>query len=202
MDAAERLVALHGGTGTTDRQIVEAAGQRNNSAIAYHFGNRQGLLDAVWHRRLARVGVRRASLLDQPLDDIGLIRALEVYIWPTSEEISSLTPSYWARFNERFLQTQPVNFIPWVRTDTARFEGPIGHELLLGVFERLRVLLVMSGIPANDAETRVALAARFVVGAFAAWEHSVDFGSRHPKDLPTYSADLVLMTAALLQAGH
>lgn len=201
MDATERLVALHGETGISDRQIRDDAGQRNNSAISYHFGNRQGLMDAVWHRRFARVGARRAALMDEPWDGMDLMTVLRLYIRPTSDEIGSLSPSYWGRFNERFLQMQPVNFIPWVRTDAARFDGQIAQELLLVLFERLRIIVIADGVPVNDAETRVALAVRFVTGAFAAWENSVDIGERKPEGLYAYSTGLISMTAALLRAG-
>lgn len=200
MDATERLIALHGGAGISDRQIRDDAGQRNNSAISYHFGNRQGLMDAVWHRRLSSVGVRRAAMLDQPLEEMDLMTVLGLYIRPTSAEISSLSPSYWARFNERFLQMQPVNFIPWARTDAGRFDGQIAHELLFSLFERLRNIVIAEGLPAQDAETRVALAARFVTGAFAAWEQSIDIGTRRPEGLQEYSSDLMVMTAGLLRA--
>ena len=45
--AAERLFALQGVAATTIRQINAAAGQRNQSAIHYHFGSRDGILDAI-----------------------------------------------------------------------------------------------------------------------------------------------------------
>jgi AcrR family transcriptional regulator len=54
----------------TTRQIVEAAEQRNASAVSYHFGSRQGLLLALLARRGAPVdaerGRRRDAAGDQP----------------------------------------------------------------------------------------------------------------------------------------
>jgi TetR/AcrR family transcriptional regulator, regulator of cefoperazone and chloramphenicol sensitivity len=45
--AGERLFAAQGIDRVQLREINELAGQRNESALHYHFGSRQGLLDAV-----------------------------------------------------------------------------------------------------------------------------------------------------------
>ncbi len=58
--AAERLMANHGIDGVDLREIHAAAGQRNRSAIAYHFGDREGLVVPVLLADLAR-GVNRGS---------------------------------------------------------------------------------------------------------------------------------------------
>jgi TetR/AcrR family transcriptional regulator, regulator of cefoperazone and chloramphenicol sensitivity len=47
---AERLFARRGLYQVTVREIVEAAGQRNVSALNYHFGSREGVLDAILDR--------------------------------------------------------------------------------------------------------------------------------------------------------
>jgi TetR/AcrR family transcriptional regulator, regulator of cefoperazone and chloramphenicol sensitivity len=44
---ARRLFATQGVFQTTSREIVEAAGQRNVSALTYHFGSREGVLRAI-----------------------------------------------------------------------------------------------------------------------------------------------------------
>ena len=44
---AERLFAERGLSEVSNRQIVEAAGQANNSALAYHVGTRDDLLRAI-----------------------------------------------------------------------------------------------------------------------------------------------------------
>jgi AcrR family transcriptional regulator len=64
---AERLFAREGLYRVTIREITEAAGQRNVSALNYHFGSREGILEVILTRhgdpidedrgkRLARVG--------------------------------------------------------------------------------------------------------------------------------------------------
>lgn len=65
LDAAERLFAARGIHATSAREIVSAAGQRNESAIQYHFGGRDGLIDALHARRLGEVQSVRLMLLDR-----------------------------------------------------------------------------------------------------------------------------------------
>ena len=52
LDAAETLFAKKGFGAVTTRAILRAAGQRNESALHYHFGGRQGLIEALHERRL------------------------------------------------------------------------------------------------------------------------------------------------------
>lgn len=63
--AAERLIGQHGIDGVSVRQITLAAGMANNSAVAYHFGDRDGLLKAVSRWRLPVIASERQRLLDQ-----------------------------------------------------------------------------------------------------------------------------------------
>lgn len=63
LDAAERLIAEHGAQ-VPLRDIAQAAGQRNNSAVNYYFRNRQELIDAVVQRRLQPMERERRLMLD------------------------------------------------------------------------------------------------------------------------------------------
>lgn len=62
LDEAERLFARSSIAGVTTRQIVEAAQQRNTSAVTYHFGSREGLLLELLSRRGGPVDARRGAL--------------------------------------------------------------------------------------------------------------------------------------------
>lgn len=62
MDAAEMLIAERGMT-VTLRELAAAAGQRNNSAVIYHFGGLDGLVVATLQRRIDSLEPRRAELL-------------------------------------------------------------------------------------------------------------------------------------------
>ena len=67
MRAAEKLIAAKGIENVTIREIVVAAGQKNESALQYHFRNRQGLIDALRRERAAEVRKRRAAMLESLL---------------------------------------------------------------------------------------------------------------------------------------
>jgi AcrR family transcriptional regulator len=64
LDVAERLFAERGVENVALTEIVTASGQKNRSAVHYHFGSRDGVLTAVLSRRLAPINVRREAALD------------------------------------------------------------------------------------------------------------------------------------------
>jgi AcrR family transcriptional regulator len=72
---ARRLFATRGVSQTTSREIVEAAGQRNVSALTYHFGSRDGVLHAILMRFDDVLDAERGELLarigtDAPTRDL------------------------------------------------------------------------------------------------------------------------------------
>jgi AcrR family transcriptional regulator len=64
LDAGERLFAARGIDDVTVAEITRAAGQRNGAAIHYHFGGRDGLLEAILDRHLARIDAEHFAGLD------------------------------------------------------------------------------------------------------------------------------------------
>ncbi len=59
----ERLFAQYGIASVTLKEVAQAAGQRNNTAIQYHFGNKEGLLLAITLHRARVTEQRRAEML-------------------------------------------------------------------------------------------------------------------------------------------
>ncbi len=101
------------------RDIAAAAGQRNNSAVQYHFGSRDGLIEAVVAQRMVTLEVRRLELLaeraaaDEP---DGVHELLEVLVVPMFELGSRHGIGYYARFLEQ-IRTHPAV------TDEANLHG-------------------------------------------------------------------------------
>jgi AcrR family transcriptional regulator len=56
LDAAELLYAERGVDGVSLREIRLASGQRNSSALQYHFGDADGVLGALTQRHMPRLG--------------------------------------------------------------------------------------------------------------------------------------------------
>ena len=65
LDHAERMFAEDGIYAVTNRQITEAAGQKNESALNYHFGTRNELIIALLTRRGRALDASRADRLAQ-----------------------------------------------------------------------------------------------------------------------------------------
>jgi len=82
---AERLLAERGLDGVSLRQIGAEAGNANNSAVQYHFGSKDELIQAIFEYRLPHLHQRRQMLLAErrPTD----LRAwVECYVLPILEQ--------------------------------------------------------------------------------------------------------------------
>ena len=62
--AGERLFAEEGVDAVRVREINQHAGQRNSSALHYHFGSRDGLLDTILRLHREPIEIRRIAMLD------------------------------------------------------------------------------------------------------------------------------------------
>lgn len=67
LEAAERLFAEHGIARSSLRAITQEAGA-NLAAVNYHFGSKEGLVRAVFARRLEPLNRERLALLDRCLE--------------------------------------------------------------------------------------------------------------------------------------
>ncbi len=65
LDVAEQLFAEHGVTGVSLREINRQAGQRNSTALQYHFVDRRGLLQAIADRHQPAITARQIELSDE-----------------------------------------------------------------------------------------------------------------------------------------
>src|SRR5262245_12767096 len=83
--AAERLFAEHGIEGVSLRQIGAEAGNGNKSAVQYHFGTKDRLLQAIFEHRMPGIHERRRILVAQyrPND---LASWVKCYILPILEQ--------------------------------------------------------------------------------------------------------------------
>lgn len=87
--AAERLMADRGIDNVTFAQIARAAGQRNNSVVPYHYGDRVGLLKAVLARHTEPIGRSRSAMLDIIGADAPLREYVRALVLPIVTEIES-----------------------------------------------------------------------------------------------------------------
>src|SRR5258708_307092 len=64
MDVAERLFAEHGYSNVPTRTIAQEA-NANSAAVHYHFGSKEGLLAAVFRRRLDPLNLERVARIEE-----------------------------------------------------------------------------------------------------------------------------------------
>lgn len=101
--AAERLFAERGVDNVSLRQVGERAAQRNNSAVQYHFGDKQGLIQALYDLRLVPLNERRLEMLaDVPAPEPADLA--RIYVQPMSDAVIASGGSWaYARFLDRYL---------------------------------------------------------------------------------------------------
>jgi AcrR family transcriptional regulator len=181
LDAAERLIAERGFE-VPLRDIARAAGQRNNSAVNYHFRSRQDLLDAVVNRRLLPMEVERERMLGELDDEAGDVHALmRILVLP----LLRLESTHYARFLQVVgprLRTEPHDSAEtaWPRVlDALSHAVPVADR---GI-RRRRVAAV--------ATAMFALAAQYERSAQDGWGD--DGGTGDPEEI-------VHMLAAMLTA--
>lgn len=101
IEAAEQIIAERGMPALTLKDVQIAADQSNKSAAKYHFGSREGLIEAVVEFRMSRVDTRRQELLaelerlDAPLT---IRQAVQALIRPLAAETIGRPGSRYARF--------------------------------------------------------------------------------------------------------
>jgi AcrR family transcriptional regulator len=107
--AAEKLIAERGMENVSIRDIVSVAGQKNESALQYHFKNFSGLLSAIREERSIETQAKRADLLEALL-----AHSPE----PTLRQIC-------------MLMVQPAFELARTNIDFRRYIKAFGHELML-----------------------------------------------------------------------
>jgi AcrR family transcriptional regulator len=101
IDAAESLFADAGVEGVSTRQIGAAIGSSNTNVVAYHFGSKEALLEAVCRHRLPDIDRRRRELLDEA-DAAGtsgdLRELVRIFALPLHEQVDTRGRHSFARF--------------------------------------------------------------------------------------------------------
>lgn len=91
ISTAERLFAERGVDAVSLNEITREAGQKNKSALSYHFGNKDSLLLAIIEKHEGRILEQR----DAYLDDLEKRKALDVesvvraFIYPLAAELDN-----------------------------------------------------------------------------------------------------------------
>lgn len=162
--AAEKLFAERGIEAVSLREINIAAGQKNSGATHYHFGSKDGLIEAIFRYRHAGTYERRRELANRIVADdaaADVRRLVEALVLPLAEQFSGSTGG--SRY-VRFLQQ--VHAEPRTR-GFERFVGKV-DEAQIRVERMLRRAL--AHVPKRLLDERLRLMADHIIHAFAARE--------------------------------
>ncbi len=190
VETAERLFAEQGIESVSLRDISAAAGQRNHSAAQYHFGDRGGLVAAVFEHRMRVVDERRHARLDaleaegRSRDPIALVGAV---VRPLAEVVAE-TDGWYGRF--------------LVRSRWDAFARRVLGDLdVMSSYRRAINLLadVLDELPDDTRYARLDQMATLFIGTIAGWEWRRDQGQRR-RGLEELCTDLVATSHAVLFA--
>jgi len=190
IEEAERLFAQHGLEGVSLRQIGAGAGSANTSVVRYHFGSKEGLLQAIFERRLGELEVARAKALAglKAAAREGEVRGLiDALCRPVAEQVDRNGRHSYAAFLvglQRFGQLELRNL-----------QGPptpVADEILA----RLRSVLPV--LPAKLAERRLRIVPMMVFEGLANAAPAADEAAA--RTMAAELDDLLAMAACALVA--
>lgn len=106
--AAERMFAEHGVFAVSNRQISEAAGQGNNTAVGYHFGTKTDLVRAIIRGHTDEIERLRERMLAGMSDSADVRDWFACLVRPGTEHLAELgCPTWFSRFSAQ-LMTDPA----------------------------------------------------------------------------------------------
>lgn len=172
---AERLFAEHGVFAVSNRQISEAAGQGNNTAVGYHFGTKTDLVRAIVRRHTEQIDQSRARMLTGLGDDPGVRDWLNCLIRPQAEHLAEIGPPSWfARFGAQVMTDPALRPI--------MIEESLSSPSLLQIVDGLK--LSLPALPSAVRRERNDMARLLMVHLLAEHERGLAEGTPVPR--PTW----------------
>ncbi|MFC0433361.1 TetR/AcrR family transcriptional regulator [Kutzneria buriramensis] len=108
LTAAERLFAEHGLLAVSNRQVSEAAGQGNNTAVGYHFGTKADLVRAIARRHLAQIEEIRQRMVADISDQTEIRAWVSCLVRPMTVHLAEVgSPTWFGRFGAQVM-TDPT----------------------------------------------------------------------------------------------
>ncbi|MEV0698914.1 TetR family transcriptional regulator [Saccharopolyspora sp. NPDC050389] len=173
LTAAERLFAEHGVFAVSNRQVSEAAGQGNNTAVGYHFGTKTDLVRAIARRHTEQIERLRLAMVAEADGSTDVRDWVACLVRPVTEHLAALgSPTWFARFGAQ------------VMTDPALREIMIDEALtapsLLQVLDGLNRCL--PALPVDVRLERGDMARQLMVHMCAERERALAEGTATPRN--------------------
>jgi AcrR family transcriptional regulator len=191
--AARRLFAERGIREVTVREIAREAGQRNQGAVAYHFGTKEALVTELLIDGAARIEARRRLFLAD-IEARGAPASVEQVVAAIvipSAAFSDEDDEYGAYFNRFLLQLSAVDSLFVDRALEGRWNE--GYQRCLAHLRRL-----MPNCPPRVQNRRFVFLGSYISGLLAQREAKMVDGLRHPTWRARDTLDDIVRTAAAL----
>ncbi len=131
MRAAEKLIAERGIANVSIREIVSAAGQKNESALQYHFKSVAGLIDAILKERSEQTHAKRSEMIEALLTHSSV---------PTLREVC-------------MLMVRPTFELARADVSFRRYIKAFGHEIVLTEIPALSLMAARGGVGTSGIQT-------------------------------------------------
>lgn len=163
IEAAESLFAEAGVEGVSTRQIGAAIGSSNTNVVAYHFGSKEALIEAVCRHRLPAIDRRRRELLDQAGVSANLVELVRIFALPLYEQVDASGRHSFARFlaglersGMMLARGLLVPDFPETERLIARMAELLPSDIALRVDQRLRLAIspIIAALQIIDWETK------------------------------------------------
>ncbi len=192
--AAEEAFARSGIEGASIRQINAGAGQRNTSAVRYHFGSKEGLLEALIERRMGALDRERATALER-LDREGRgedVEALvEAFLRPLAERVCrEASWGCWVRILSQLVSIRGHSYATVWRGEHDR----ASHEILR------RIRRALPGLSEAVWRQRAMDLLTWATGSLCERARMLEQGARPPLGREAFLENLVLTSSRALAA--
>jgi AcrR family transcriptional regulator len=184
------LFARHGVAGVTARQLHEAVGARNESALHYHYGSREGLVDVILDQHLAAIEARRTVLVDAIIAD-GRQRDLRALVHALAAPMAEDLVTPLGRAHLRLVAQLSHPALAY-EAPFRRIDAPAGRSVVRWLHEAL------AGLPGPILTERLAALRSQLVGLFAQRAQLLD---EQPEALGTSTDLFVQNLLDLVVAG-
>lgn len=186
--AAERLFAQKG-LAVSLREIAAASGQRNPAAVSYHFGSKDGLVQAIVDYRRRPINERRLALLEEfgrrgRTEDMRCL--IEASVYPLLELIKP--GSAYARFVAAVWEQRGQTLARLTSED----EG--SRRVLDGIYA------LMKGVPELLRSSRMLMVTKLLFRTLADYEGELEHDEGPPIPAAVLGPELVNIIVALHSA--
>ena len=184
---AERLFADQGIWRVRVQDIVAAAGQRNSSALSYHFGSRQGVLDAILRDHGEPIDQERGEVWAEA-DDDGTSALIEALIQPLTRRLSTSS----GRCYLRIVAQLSAEFARW---DLDPTHVPANLNAILRLLRDRTAVAIRS-----QRDERVLGMIQLMTASLAERARRIDAGDPLATDAEVYAANLGDMLVGVIEA--